>query len=549
MATLSGQVAFTVLHDFMFAQSGVLPAAVTGGARTRNIPVPIVSSNLSGDVVPMYGERDWFDRLHVIPSMLDVGVLRSSIEEEIALYNASRQSAEIDDVDFDGQGMGINHPQTPYNLQGKTSESYILSISLTGPSRIDASIQFNGATVGLLQILGRRIIADIWDIKPNWQQPVTEWFRWRTDIQLHHDGTETRRAVLQNPHRGLDFDILTKNINRLDQILSGWQSQYFNVPRWPDVTYMTSAVNAGALSIDIDTSIGEWIAGEQVVLLHDGVSEAPVVNAVREDGLDFVAELENSWPAGTAVYPARLMRLSNPVNIDRQTAGVAVARIQFEATRYTKTTYAEQESVTTFDGVPVYLVAPNRRNVAALGYMRDLVQLQNPIGVTVVDDINQTMTPLHQWQYLFKTRADIDAFIQWLFVRQGRYLDFYYPTFSQDFKIVSASLLSGVAELDVEPVNWAKYYQNQPQRKTIALQDVAGVWRFANIQGASIAGGIETFVMDRAWVPVDEDPIPVANIKRACWLERVRLDADRIELQWVTAGVVETGLPFRGVKA
>lgn len=547
MATHTGQLAVDQeLTLYGYTQEGWLIDDLGLSTITNQVhAVSVQSINLDGALVENYGGI-WFDRLHALPGIIDLGTLRVVIEEITRIYNAGRLADDvtaIDETDTDGLLILEALPET---IPARKSVPFTLQATLDGPEKIAARFLFEGDTSALFLVFGRRLLAEIWPIKPDWSEPVLEWFGWRTDLQPHKDGSETRRVVYQYPRRGLEFRVVVKD-QKLDRLLTGFQSMLFNVPRWQDVTYTTAAVNAGDMAIDFDTAVGEWRVGGQVVLLNGDKYEAPLVSAIRVDGLDFANELENDWPAGTPVYPARIMRVPSVVEVSRPTAGLVIARLSFEASRDTSTSYTGQDSATLFDTVPVYLDPPNRRSPASLGYTRESTTLDNPAGFSIVDDVQGDMLPTHQWQYLLKDRAKIDGFIKWLFARQGRFLRFRYPTWSTDLVPVE-QINPGVSELAVQPIDWIKFYQGQPQRSAIAIQTHDGVWRFANIIDSEIISGVERLTLDRNLVAGGGSIIPIAQIKRVCWLELVRLDADRIELSWLTAGVAESTLPMRGIE-
>lgn len=528
-----------------------MPADIVSGTHARTLPVPVASSNLNGGIVGMYGERDWFDRLHVLPATLDLGSIRTTAIEQIRLYNAGRQADTINTVDAaGGAGITLNNPATPYNLAAKTSALYDVTVLLnTGPQKIDASIDFNGNTTGLLLIVGTRLIAKIWPVTPDWSQPVIEIFQWRTDVQRARDGSEFRRAVFRNLRRGMRFRILVDDseIAAVDRLLSGWQSRLFNVPRWQDKTRLTAAAAAGATSLSFDTSIGEWRSDAQVVLLGpNGEREAPVVQGVNVGSVDLTDPLENDWPAGTRVYPSRLMRLPREISFERKAAGILIGEAEFIADTDTVTTYSADDADTLFEGLPVYLVEPNRVTNAPAGYSRDINVIDNGVAPMLVDDPDNQPVHSHQWQYDWFTRTESDAFIAWLFARQGRLNEFWFPTWSKDMNVAAAIQVDDPL-LRIDPIEWDEFYSGRRNRDVIALQATGGTWRFARIISAEIIAGQEHLTLDQPLVNSPDPQLEVNQVRRVCFLEKMRLGADSVEVVWTTNSTTRIGLSFRSL--
>lgn len=550
MAALDGAFAGEPIHDARWESTGEPRLSVLEADLTNVVVAPsIVQDSHAGAIAPSFGTFDWLGRLQAIPSSHDFGTVRAAKDVTIELYNAGDASEIVDAIVEEAtEGMTLTGPSLPVTIPARTSVTFTLAVTLDGPQTIDARYTFDAGTDALLLVVGERLVARIWRIPADWSAPVLERWQWRTDVQRAKSGAESRRPIYPHPRRGLEFRIVTEDIGMLDRMLSGWQSRLWAVPRWMDRTVLTAPANAGATTLELDTSVGEWRVDGQVALLGDDQAESPVVAAVNAASLDLDTPLENDWPAGNVIYPARLMRLPTSVETSRPSAGVAAATVQFLADEDTETSYAADDSDTSFDGLAVYLEEPNRARAAAAGYERDAERIDSGVGLVLVDDPDADPIHRHEWEYLWLERGEIDAFVAWLLARQGRANAFRHPTWSSDL-VVTRSIEAEETQLVVEPVDWPRWYEGRANRDVVAVHARDGRWLFAGVTGSSTTGGEETLQLDRALVGTGGDPVAVADVRRACWLERVRLDADRVELEWRTRAVASTSLSLVGVES
>jgi len=523
-------------------------ATKSASVTNRVTVINVLSDTVDGDKAASHGDQ-WFGRLHAAPSTQRWGTVRNPKSTSIEIYNAGDATETVDQIaSQDNDGLAIDGPSLPADVLARSSVTFELSVSMQGPRVIDARYTFESSTEALLLVVGERLIARIWRLAPNWTDPVRERWQWRTDLQQAKSGAESRRPVYQNPRRALEWRITTRDIVMLDRMLSGWQSQPWAVPRWLDETKLQADVSAGDTTLSLDTSVGEWRAGEQVVLLRGRDAEAPVVDSVGVDSLTLDTALEQDWPAGTAVYPARLMRLQSSIQLSRPTSGIVDGQIQMIADEDTSTPLTGKDSQTQFENDPVYLKEPNRARAASSTYERDADRIDSEVGIVLVDDPTRDPFHVHEWEYTLVSRTEVDAFVRWLLARQGQANRFRYPTWSTDMTLIR-DIDPGDAQIIIDPIDWSRWYSGKRNRDVIAIEASDGRWRFGRVTGASISNGQETLSLSDSIIGTDEDAILVANVRRLGWLELVRINSDRVELVWLTSSVAETALTLRGVES
>jgi len=232
------------------------------------------------------------------------------------------------------------------------------------------------------------------------------------------------------------------------------------------------------------------------------------------------------------------MRASESVQRTVMTAGVTRGTVSMMADEDIGTGYSALDEPTV-DGEPVYWEPPNAGD-GTVQYSRDATRRDVGYAPVLVDDPHGDPVYTHDWSYVLADRREAQAFIRFLQARGGRFRSVLYPTWSQDV-VLASPVSAGDTTLTVEPIHWQRWYAGRNNRDRIALRTDAG-WHVAQVAGSSVSGATETLALDRA---VEAH---VATDALVCWLERVRLAGDRVEIAWQTAGVAQATLQLRSVQ-
>ena len=93
---------------------------------------------------------------------------------------------------------------------------------------------------------------------------------------------------------------------------------------------------------------------------------------------------------------------------------------------------------------------------------------------------------------------------------------------------------------------YALYFNSLPGRRDIACLHKNGQWHLRTILGfgPGSSGEEEVMTLDQ---PFSFDALP-EDWLALYFLEKTRLDADQIELNWLTDSVVEASVPMRSCK-
>jgi len=230
--------------------------------------------------------------------------------------------------------------------------------------------------------------------------------------------------------------------------------------------------------------------------------------------------------------------------VSRVTDAIARARLVFDIAG--TTAIPKQESATTFNSTPVWTTRPNRVRDVDADYLRLAEVLDFETGITAVDDHAARPFVRRSFDYLFKNRAEISAFRGWLAARLGRLTAFWHPTWEASI-VPTKKILSNQTVMTVASRGYALYFNPMPGRTEAAFLHKNGTWYFRTITsfGAGTTGDEEVMAINQSF-GFDANPEDWVAIY---FLEKTRLDADQIEINWQTDSVAEVSLPMRSVKS
>ena len=517
------------------------------GAKTNNLPVAEIVVSFAGTVVRQF-EQDWYHHVHLLPATIALGNLLSTQMRQVEVWNAHFGSKTLSAVvgENDG-GISLAAPANPPTTYGMLeSRLHNVSVSLDGPPVIEADFTFQfPAEAPTLSISGRRVV--VFGLRPNWADGWLERLMWATDVLTARDGTEQRVSLRSKPRRSLEFSILVARDDAalLDVLLSAWQSRVYALPIWPDKTVLASMVTAGNTVIPLPTTNLEYEPDGLLVIGTDSRNtEAAEVLSVASNAVTLKQPLLQSWPTGAFVTPARTARLRVTQSVSRVTDAIARSRLVFDIAGTTAIT--KQDSTTTFNSTSVWITRPNRVRDVESDYQRLAEVLDFDTGITAVDDHAARPFVRRSFDYLFKNRTEVAAFKAWLAARQGRLTAFWHPTWEASIVPVK-KILSNQTVMTVASRGYALYFNPMPGRTEAAFLHKNGSWYFRTILsfGAGTIGDEEVMTINQSF-GFDADPEDWLAIY---FLEKTRLDADQIEINWQTDSVVEASIPMLSVKA
>ena len=144
------------------------------GPLTNLAPVESSPRALTGRIARSFTE-DYYYRVHVRPSRIDLGNTMSVQTREVEVWNSWFEPNALAAIHAtNAEGMTLSGPAShPTSFGPLESRIYILSVTPNGPPVVNAVFQFDFERDDpTLRALGRRIVG--WVLGPDWTEPVVE---------------------------------------------------------------------------------------------------------------------------------------------------------------------------------------------------------------------------------------------------------------------------------------------------------------------------------------------------------------------------------------
>lgn len=563
MAVLSGQLARLTLGGIDNPQlSGDLEAFAwvampyeseaqrwPGGAvLVSHWPVEVNGRALTGQRMGAH-LYDWYDRIHISPRQLDLGNVVSTQTTAVYLWNAYLEPRILAAIDGLADGIELSGQSAPPLLfTGLQEREWQVSVTPDGQPVLDTRLvwQFDNGDSAALRLTANRIIA--WAFAPDWDDGVSETLTWATDILQSESGMEQRRAIRLAPRREFEAPMLVEGRERqlLDLALFGWGARVWALPIWPDIQLLATGVAVGATNIACATTGRDFRAGGLALLRGESAFAVEVVEVlnVTPTGLVLKRPLQQAWPAGSRLYPARPAQL-----LEQPTSNRLTDRAERLDVRFLVVEACDWPAVmpaTLYRGWPVLEERPDESEDLTRAYQRLLLELDSGSALPLTTDTAGRAFPVLQHRWLLDGRARQAAIRSLLYALNGRQAALWLPTHADDLSL--AATVSDVATtLDVEAIGYTRFASAKAGRRDIRIELVDGSVLHRRIIGSTeLSADVERLAIDS---PLGRTVNP-DEVLRISWLVLCRLDSDSVTIKHETDadGVARSQAVFRGVR-
>ncbi len=514
-----------------------------GSAVTDNLPVSENPWVITSHDVPSYYD-DFYNRIHIIPRMIDLGNLVADVSHTVEVWNAYPVVKNLASVTASGiDGLSLDEPSlAPTDFSPLESRLYTMNATQQGAPSIDASWSFAFPDeTPVLYVVGDRVIT--WAFPPNWREPVLERLSWKTDVLLAMDGTEQRRALRDVPRRDFEFRVTSQGdaMRRLEAMLFDWQGRVFALPVFTDPHVLSAPLAVDDFTIPVTTTYRDYqVDGLVVVMNNTGQAEALEIEAVAADSVTLKSGITQSWPMGARVYPARLSRLNDTQSVGRYTADVTDMMVGFSCQENSNITAVD--SPTIYRSLPVLEIQPNWRDDISAEYHRRMTIFDNQTGIRgYEDETGQAITMLeHLWT--LGGREAIHSLKAWLHAREGQLTPIWIPTWIMDLMLVSV-IDAAESVIRVTHCGYTNHLLERIGRRDIVITLIDGTRFYRRITAASVeSADIEQLTIDAV---LGQDVAP-DDVRMISFIQVCRLNADSLEFAWHTAEVMECRHQLRG---
>ncbi len=491
---------------------------------------------------------DYYNRIHISPSTLELGNVASEQVDTVNLWNAYLSSKILQSIDGIEEGINVSgQPDTPFAISALQERSWNVSILPDGPSTIDMNLiwQF-GTDQAQLHITGTRIVAFGWLV--DWSKPVTETLQWLTDILQSKTGYEQRRSLRLSPRIQFDADLLLYDAERqfFDLVMIGWGAKTFAMPIWPQQQWLKTAHAAGGMIIYCDTTNRNFRANRLAIMRGQTAfdNETVEIESVLADRLILKRALQKNWPKSSCLSPAVTAQLNGQPSLIKRTDRMMRTSVSLAVTE--PVDHTEQMPAVLYRSYPVLQQVPNEKNDLTHSYERLLAQLDNKTGLLLQKDHAQAAFGLFQYDWMTYGRQEQANLRALFYSLRGSQKSLWLPTFSDDLTLKSIILANGQT-LDIQWCGYSRFALSQLGRQDIQITLKNGTVLYRRITSSTeVDSSTERLAVDQTF-PVQILP---TDIIRISFISLCRLSNDSVVIEHLndSDGIAKSSATFRGVR-
>lgn len=517
------------------------------GTLTTTWPVSANGVAKTGFLSSSYSD-DFYHRIHIIPSRIDLGNIVSTQTNSVRVWNAFFVAQTLLNIVNPDEGIELSGQSSPPLVFNALHErEWQVAITTDGAAVLNTQIQwvFSNGSVAKLPITGNRITAFPWRI--DWTDGVDEKLTWATDILQSESCAEQRRALRLTPRRNLSAKLFVDKRERqfFDLAMFGWGSRVWAVPVWFDIQLTASAISAGAVLINCDTLNRDFRVGGLAMLLGETAFQFETVEilSITSTQLGLKRPVASNWAVGSRLYPVRTARLESSTKMRRMTDELQSTTVDFVVVEPCE--WPAVMPATNYRGYPVFDAAPDETDDLTSQYERLLLELDNGSAPVVVTDTAELSLPVIQHRWVLYGRTEHAVHRSLLYALNGRQKAVWIPTHADDLTLVTV-VADAATAIQITAIGYTRFAQVKTGRKDIRLQLHNGTVYYRRIIGASeISADIEQLQID---TPFGVQIFP-ADVYRISWMSLMRADSDSVKITHETDadGLATSQHIFKGV--
>lgn len=510
-----------------------------------------ISSIGGGDEMPT--PSTWIiDRLHFLPTVVDVGILTGFKTTYFNLWCTYLKATQLDSVvPVNDDGITLDTTvAVPSDLQSFGFYEMSVTASPEGVNEINASYTFNmeDSKAFDLRVIGNR--SAVFAYRHNWDTTLLETYEWLTGVTTASDSSESRTPLRYYPRVRVNqvSNITPEQISDFRARMAAWHSKTFTVPLWQRQIVLQVQALATSFTVTIDNTQLEAKAGDSLIIsLGWDDYEIAQIESVTDTEVTLTAPLNSTWRAGAIVslVVSGVSRL--PVQVSGITATQAgLESITFEVSpedvgTFTPTTSG---SIQEYQGSPVMPLRPNwRENIPEQYSKPELKKVDYQSASPFYFDEAPLATHKIDWTYLCGGRTNIKLMREFLFKVQGRHRSFWQPTYVRAFEL-DEPYNTGSITLIVKDTGYIGDLWDYPEYHHICIETQQGTY-YREITAASVNVDEQLVLTIDSGIPEDL----VANqIRNISFLQKWRLDTDSVTMIYITDSIANCALSMVTLK-
>jgi hypothetical protein len=528
-----------IYQGTLWPPSFEISSRFSAGPITHLLPVVSNTRNKSGSK-PRSFFNDFYDRIHIVSTPIDAGVIAQSTIFNFELWNSYTLAKTLNTIALtNADGAVVSGQALPITFAPLEIKPYVLTVPKEGEASINAQFQFNfTATLepNILTLTGTRalVIATVPDV------PVGETWKWLTDKSVSFDSTEQRIALRNSPRVELNVDLLSigiaevLEIERLISIANG--RLYLPHFQWATVVTQDSAI--GATSVYFANAKTDTRANEYVLILEKTGYRLLRLETVTASYATLYSPLTAEIKAGALVIPCFDSYVDNNVNFNRgQISEHSKVTISADVIpiRASFTRPGHSATLTTFESYPVLNRRPTFKSLSN----------SYETGQRVIDNKTGLLDSKSDWAFSRVTKSvyfhvqrimnsacgfsgstEIDYFRLFFDTVKGELKPFLMSTFNKDQNLISTPADASNTVV-LEGSSYCDTFYLNPSYTRLALDTNSGV-HYCRVISASKTINNDTTIV---FAPALPSGVGWAQINTISYLIKARLASDTVKVQ------------------
>jgi len=528
-------------------QGGWYPYSVSivnslGGGKVKRGNNQPVANVIKGQLLPCYF-NDFYFRVHVVPTAIDMGNVVTSQQYEIYVWNAHFINKRLNAITGVTEGIVLEGQSAPAVINALKELLYKITITPEGSSIIDDSIVWDfNEELPSIHITGNRIIA--FSFMPNWADSVQERLEWATDILTSETGVEQRSALYVAPRRYFTASFIVHGRERqLFNNMASWHAKNWAMPLWHYIDFIKQPIVSGDTTIHCNTNFIEFKVGGLVFLWRDEFTyEIAEIAAINSDNLQVKRPLQSEWPAGTRVYPAITAIFNNVPSLKRYNDQLQETSIEFRAAEVNS--YNAATPSLNYKNYPVFTLLPDESENLTSSYQQILATLDNGMALPLVTDTANNRFIVQGYRFLGFGRAEHAAYRAFLYYLNGQQKAVWIPSHADDLTI-----LGDVSNIDTSLViaqcGYTRFAQTDTDKKYLFIRLTDGSIYCRTVLSSSNDGDTERLLLDEPF----NRAITAKEFERVSYMRLSRLNDDSVTIKHITdsEGAATSSITFKRV--
>lgn len=517
-----------------------------------NLPISVVSGvnkAINNEVAfGVFYRRFIFDRPN-----LALGFVTADKLIDFKIFNGFFETKRLREIKFNNlSGIAIGTADGNIAVSVNPLRTTILKIKVSskGPAKIDGSMEllFDGVPPITIHITGSRVL--LWNIPPNWKNPVRETFMYKTDVITSYNKKEQRRSLITQPRRGIGYEAaMSKRLLMATRnALYGWHNRPYLMPLWWHLFTLKKSALRGENKIVVSDlsgidSIQEFT--QLVIWRQPFETELVTVKSVSGNTIALLTPLENDYSAGVEICPVTDAMVDSNLTIQNLTSEVSTSDVSASMLGVSaplKNMQVDSQKIVTFKGVEVLTERPNWQSSAEESYESDAELVNFGYGGVAYFSRGTPTLLTRTATFLSKTRQQTNWWRRFIHRQRGQLKSFFVPTNTKDV-VLAKDAGNGAKEFLMDDYYLSSIVNNSKERKILGIR-IYGKDYFFTIEKIEASDGLARVVV--------KEEIPIAMPKRDVtfinFLQRMRFASDEIEIEHITSEVARLTLKFKQVK-